>query len=87
MVALPEAAYSAIEEFCDFHEFLCFSGACGYARQSGLERRFAYDCWAAQLRFSTEHEVMGSSDSDTGLDGWVPDFWQVWSSGNEFLED
>ena len=59
MVALPEAVYSAIEEFCDFHEFLCFSGVCSCARQSGIERRIAYDCWASQLRFGIEHEVLG----------------------------
>ena len=71
MVALPEAAYSAIEEFCDFHEFLCFSGACGYARQSDVERRFAYDRWAAQLRFSTEHEVLEPAEDSGSYQHWL----------------
>ena len=87
MVALNEAVYSAIGEFCVLHEFLCFSGVCSCARQSGIQRRFAYDCWASQVRFGIEQEVLGSPDSEDNLNDWVPDFWEVWSSGNELFEN
>ena len=87
MVPLNDAVYSAIGEFCAFHEFLCFSGVCSCARHSGIQRRFAYDCWASQVRFGIEHEVLGSPESEDNLNDWVPDFWEVWSSGKELFEN
>ena len=81
---IPVAVFSIIEGYSDFHEFLRFSSSCWSARQSGVAQQFAYDCWASELRFSIEREVLGSDDV---VEDWIPDYWHDWSSGNDFLED
>ena len=84
MRELPGAVISAVAACCDFHEFLGLSVSCRSAWVANPARRFAYECWASQIRCELEREVLGTHDI---REKWLPEFWYEWRSGNDFLED